>query len=99
MNQMSHNVIAFQNARPLSESEQNARLVSGQVYRAQPAGEHERATGFGKPSVFALLVEGIKRYLAHRRTIRALDRLSNEQLKDIGYRRIPDGYSKYEPMP
>lgn len=95
MTQMSHNVIAFQNAHPLSEREQTARQLSQGVYRAPADG----ASSFTTSGLVANLVAVVKRYLAHRRTIRILDGLNNEQLKDIGYRRIPDGYSKYEPMP
>jgi Domain of unknown function (DUF1127) len=95
MTQMSHNVIAFQNAHPVNEREQAARRLSHSLGRAETAND----AGFGGPGLLAGLVAGIKRYLAHRRTIKALDGLNNEQLKDIGYRRIPDGYSKYEPLP
>lgn len=95
MTQMSHNVIAFQNAHPLSEREETARQLSQNVYRAGS----ESGTGLGKPGLIASLAAAVKRYLAHRRTIRALDGLNEEQLKDIGYRRIPGVYSKYEPMP
>jgi len=94
MNQMSHNVIAFQDAHPLSEREQTARQLSQSVYRAEPGSD----TGFGTPGLFARVVAAVTRYLAARRTIRALDGLNEEQLKDIGYRRIPGLYSKYEPM-
>ena len=76
---MSHNVIAFQNARPVSET--------------------ESATIYGQPGLFAHLLAAVKRYLSARRTIKALDGLNDAQLKDIGYRRIPDLYTKYEPMP
>ena len=95
MTQMSHNVIAFQNAHPLSEREQSARQLSQGVYSTQADSD----SSFGGPGLFASMVAAVKRYLAHRRTIRALDGLNHEQLKDIGYRRIPDGYSKYEPLP
>ena len=95
MTQMSHNVIAFHNAHPLSEREQTARQLSQGVYRTGSASDPD----FGAPGLFARVAAAMKRYLAARRTIRALDQLNDEQLKDIGYRRIVGGYSKYEPMP
>jgi len=94
MTQMSHNVIAFQDAHPLGQREETARQLSQGIYRPKPASD----TSFSTPGLIASVVAAVKRYLAHRRTIRALDGLNEEQLKDIGYRRIPGLYSKYEPM-
>ncbi len=53
----------------------------------------------GRPGPVTRLIAWIRRQLAARRTIRALDRLDDAMLKDIGFRRIPGEYSKYEPLP
>jgi uncharacterized protein YjiS (DUF1127 family) len=54
-----------------------------------------------RPGVFSRLAERLRRWLAMRRTLRALDELSEAQLKDIGYRRIPNDPSsaRYERLP
>ncbi len=52
-----------------------------------------------RPGLIARFAAWFRHYLAMRRTLKALDRLSPEQLKDIGYRRLPDSFSKYEPLP
>jgi uncharacterized protein YjiS (DUF1127 family) len=62
---------------------------------AEPVNGHDPVTS----GVFARLAARVRQYLAVRRTLRALDRLSQEQLKDIGYRRFPDTWSKYERLP
>lgn len=45
------------------------------------------------------IVQGFRGYLRYRRTLRALDRLSHEQLKDIGFRRVSDEPGDYERLP
>ena len=62
---------------------------------AEPVSGHDPVT----PGVFARLAARIRQRLAVRRTLRALDRLTHEQLKDIGYRRVPDTFSQYERLP
>ena len=59
---------------------------------------HENAVS-ERPGLIARFVAWFRHYLAARRTLKALDQLSQEQLKDIGYRRIPDSFTKYEPLP
>lgn len=68
-------------------------------HNAQPASERESVVTSGQTGLFALMVAAVKRYLAARRTIKALEGLNDAQLKDIGYRRIEGLYSRYEPMP
>ena len=50
----------------------------------------------GQAGLFTAIGGHIRRYLAARRTLRALDRLDDHMLKDIGFRRIPGEYSRYE---
>ena len=69
---------------------------------ARPASGHEAVSAMAspaRPSLVARLAARVRQYRAVRRTQRALDRLSQEQLKDIGYRRVPDTWSKYERLP
>ncbi len=83
MNQMTHKVHAFQ--------------PSGHDNVVSFGGTDANITG--KPSLFSAIVAGLRRYIAARRTMKALERLDDAQLKDIGYRRIPGDYSRFEPMP
>lgn len=86
MNQIVRRETAFRSARPAS-----AGAVPRLGVRIAPE----------RPGLLARLVERIRRYLSVRRTLRALDELSEEQLKDIGYRRVPDDptSSRYERLP
>jgi uncharacterized protein YjiS (DUF1127 family) len=61
---------------------------------AEPVSRH----GHMAAGVLTWLVARLRSYLARRRTLRAFDRLDDAMLKDIGYRRIPGEYSKYEPI-
>jgi uncharacterized protein YjiS (DUF1127 family) len=86
MNQIIRPETGFRSARPAS---------AGAVPRITIRTEPER------PRLLARLADRIRRYLAVRRTLRALDGLSEEQLKDIGYRRVPGdpSTSRYERLP
>lgn len=47
----------------------------------------------------AWLLAGLRRYVRVRRTLRAFDHLSDELLRDIGYRRAPGERWRYEKLP
>ena len=51
------------------------------------------------PGWIAWIVQGYCRYRSYRRTLKALDGLSHEQLKDIGFRRVSNEPGDYERLP
>jgi len=51
------------------------------------------------PGWMSWIIQGVRRYRGYRRTIKALDGLSHEQLKDIGFRRLSNEPGDYERLP
>lgn len=82
-NQRAERIVLF---RPVPFSEAKAE------HKAEPAAPELAWPGWPR-----WIAKGFRLYRAFRRTRIALDQLSHEQLKDIGYRRAADGI--YERMP
>lgn len=89
MTQPLNHLLLFHSASPLASDVAPRPQGLEDVLATPPAG----------PGIFAWLVTRIRHYLAVRRTLRALDDLSWEQLKDIGYRRVPGDGPRYERLP
>jgi uncharacterized protein YjiS (DUF1127 family) len=89
MTQPLNHPLIFHSAIPVAESTVSHPRRLEDVISTPPA----------QPGVIAWLVARIRNYLAVRRTLRALDELSWEQLKDIGYRRVPGERPRYERLP
>jgi len=98
MNQIVSRHHQFIEAEPFLANQRAERVV---LFRPAPAS----AAGCGEPAAqepawpgwTRWIARGFRLYSAFRRTRIALDGLSHEQLKDIGYRRAADGI--YERMP
>lgn len=97
MNQIVSRNRQFVEAEPFLANQRAERIV---LFRPAPIPSPEHAMPTAEepawPGWPRWLVRGFRLYRAFRRTRIALDQLSHEQLKDIGYRRAADGI--YERM-
>ncbi|MGE0212796.1 MAG: DUF1127 domain-containing protein [Parvibaculaceae bacterium] len=97
MNQIVNRNHQFIEAEPFLVNQRAERIVLFRPAPAPVAHHEEPATPESAwPGWPRWLAKGFRLYRAFRRTRIALDQLSHEQLKDIGYRRAADGiYERY----